>query len=337
MKRSKLIENLLTQANETAKAFADFAASISAVRMRLLLAAYGDTTSRLVGALQTDASGRILANAKNLEIQNRIEAATKAFVDAAGAEKLVRDAAQATAISLEKSTATIRAAIGGNLDDIPVSALRQSSLYGAISVQRTTVQIATGIGSRANDLISDAIIRYQGNKDDLISTLFSPEGLEFFQKKNADSLRWATGMSGKAADYVDSLKKGIKPIEDIRTSFRDELDKYIEQRKGLRETGQPSLFENDGLETKAINEVQPKIMEAHQDYIYRETARLAPKAKFVNAKNTAHDDNCIDAMEADPMTLEEWRDSPYGIPRSPKRDCGIYCKCLQWCSVRPVS
>ena len=35
------------------------------------------------------------------------------------------------------------------------------------------------------------------------------------------------------------------------------------------------------------------------------------------------------------MTLEEWRDSPYGIPLSPKRDCGIYCKCLLYPVMTP--
>jgi len=332
MNKAKLLEKLLTEANESAKAFAEFGADIAATRMRLIVTGYADVVLRLVEQLEIDNAGRILRSTKNSNIYRAIEQTSKSF--ASGASQVftpISEAGKALSASIAKTTDTMRKILKETLaDDVAIDAFAQdSAMYGTVTAQRGAMRIAATLADNINSTIADSIMTYEGNKQDLIARLFSKDGVEAFRARNAEMKAWAKGMQGKVNSYIESLESGKLDIGKIRDSFRSEIDNYLKARKEFLGTGQPSLFDDSGIEQKTITEVQQDIMKTHQDSIHRTAAETLPEdVLYANAKNTSHDDNCVDAMNAEPMTLKEWRDSEFGEPRSANRDCGVYCKCL---------
>lgn len=330
--KAKLLEKLLTEANESAKAFADFGADIAATRMRLIATGYADVVLRLVEKLETDNLGRIIRSSNNAKIYRAIEQVSNSF--AGGASQVftpITEAGKALNISIQNTTQAMRKILKETrADDVAIEAFAQdAAMYGTVTAQRGAMRIAATLADNINATIADAIMTYEGNKQDLMGRLFGTEGIEAFRARNAEMRAWAQNMQGKVVNYIESLESGKLDIAKIRDGFRSELNDYLKARKDFLATGQPSLFDDTGLETKTITEVQQDIMKTHQDSIYRTAAETLPAdVLYANAKNTSHDDNCIDAMEADPMTLKDWRDSEFGEPRSAKRDCGVYCKCL---------
>ena len=331
--RAKLLEKLLTDANESARAFAQFGGDLAAVRMRLLTTQYAELVAKLVDRLEVDETGRILTNKANLELRKMIDQTSGAFRKAVSAPYgPLRDAGMALAGSVEAGSKAMRAVLKATkVDDAAVSAFDTDAvLYGKAVWQKGALKIATNLSEQVNGVVTDAIMRYAGDKDTLISRLFSPKGLEHFKARNAEMKAAALELSGKAKDLIAELKAGRLDIAQVRDTYRSEVSAYIADRKAYLEAGQtPSLFEDMRHEQESITVAKKQIIEAHQDSVYRSAAKALPKTTlWVNAKNTGFEDNCVDAMNADPMTMEQWKASEFGLPRSDKRDCTVYCECI---------
>lgn len=333
MKKSELYQSLLSQANEAAKGYAQFAGDVAAVELRRVTAKYAQLLAKAVIKLEADSRGRIIASKLNNQILSAIGEMSDAYVKRCGIvgstaslvgqamAQAIKGSMKAMGIVLEKEV----------IDDALIGAFERSGVIASITVKRGAMIVGTSLSDKVQNLISDSILKFEGNKSNLISALFSSKGIEHFLDRNQRMEYWARDMEKSAMGYIDRLKSGELDIAYIRDRYREDVAGYLEARKkylqdnGLRST----MLDDTALETQTITVVKREIMEGYQDSIYRASAEALPKdTKWLNAKNTAFEDNCVDAMNAPAMTLDQWRSSPYGLPRSEKRDCGVYCECL---------
>ncbi len=331
--KAKALEAFLTAQNENAKALADIASGISVLRFRELTSLYADKIAEIVNALEVSGN-RIVDGPKSRAALKELASLNRNYVAAAvNVSGPAREITAATEAVVANATKAMKQLAATKADDIAIAAFEKDiAAYAGRKVYRSYGRLAAEIATSTHNILNDAIAQYSGNKQDLIETLFSSKGLDAFAKENEIMRNRAEAMTGKVLEALQSAKdaaeKGLPAdIIGIRDTFKSELDKYYEDRRAFLE-GDQSLFGQTGLERRATNDVKKAILDAHQDNINQIAAKTYGRPLFVNAKNTGHDDNCVQAMDSEPMTEDEWQQSDFGLPRSPKRDCTVYCECI---------
>lgn len=326
--KAKLLEAFLTAQNENAKALADIASGVSALRFRVMLSINAEEVLKKVEGLET-VGNRIIDSPKNRQILKELDALGDAFIKAAAATTgPAREISSAVRATVDNATKAMQKLVATSTDDVVVAAFERDVVsYATGKVYRSYASIAAEFARGSRDIVAEAIAKYSGNKEDLVARLFSKDGADHFRKLNAEMQERATRLADSAIDRLNNLKATGETLENVRDAFKVEFDAYLEKRREYVK-GDKTLFNEAGTETRSVTEVKREMMDAHQDNVNRIAAEKYKTPLFVNAKNTSHDDNCVDAMDEEPMTEAEWQASAAGLPRGPKRDCTVYCQCV---------
>lgn len=330
------VDSILTDANERAKALSDIVSDYTRVEFERARLIYMDTVAQMVQQFELDKQGQIVLNARNAQIADQIAALGEEFRSyvntVIGQSPIVRDSLQAAVVS---GGSTLGRALGLRLMERMANDQLQSYIARrAEAIGQGASRLARDTSETVNSIVREALENFTGDADNLNRLLFGQDAYANLKARNDEMLGRISQMRGRVEKIVDAVPQG-GDLDDIRDKFRKDVQDYLEKRKAYldeaKANGQDPRIDPNRIETRSSKEVVREIMDTHQDAIHRFASEEFGEdvdVLYVNAKNTAHDDNCIQAMEAEPMTIAQWKKSSFGEPRSASRDCTVYCRCL---------
>lgn len=337
--RQIMLERFLTDTNNKLSAVADIVSAGVNYDAQVVLNQYSVAVQKLVAQLETDGTGRLLATEKNagllrqLEVLNGALRATPEYIAARAA-----DATKRLVVGLSRwmATATKTAAVVSELSALSTvveeSFAKLVSAAGPAQFESGAARLMNEVSAGVTDAVVEGIRQYATTKERLQSLLFTDEPEKVLRERTQEFADRAKRGAAELHRDIARIEQGQLDVEQAQANIAERWKEYKEARKeylSRRPNQGQVLRQTDSLGNLAAKDARKRIMNDQQNELIKSSVeRFGEDAVYVNAKNTDFDDNCFDAAEAEPMTLEEWEVSEFGPPRSSKRDCGENCKCL---------